>query len=271
MQRRIKDTIQRWECFMNSVQYNKEKIRYFLPNPFLVGESEWQKEKAAELLCNLLRAYEVIKFRQDTQLLYYKVGYSAEEALCFKEIRTLSQLLEYHFRGKFKGCLVVDITEWLEHSKHIYFDVLMDYLAQQRDDIFVFFSAQTNRLERAEAAMIQMRKYFHIDMFDFTKETLETYMEYAKEVIKEHGYFIKKDAEQELVKGIERLTHARGFCGFESVKHMAEELVIELTIKDIRQREIAEAYVKEFFENSSFWNMVKEKASAAKIGFQIRE
>lgn len=271
MQRKIKDTVQRWERFMNGVEYNKEKIRYFLPNPFFVGESEWQTEKAAERLCELLRVRDVVEFRQDTQILYYKVGYSTEDMLCYREIRTLTQLLEYHFRAKFKGCLVVDITEWLEHSKNIYFDVLMNYLAQQRDDIFVFFSAKTNKLEKTEAVAIQMRKYFHIDVFDFTKDNLETYKEYAKEVVKEQGYFIKKNAEQELLKGIERLTHTKGFCGFESVKHMAEELVIELTIKDIQERGITETCVKEFFENSSFWKTVKEKATASKIGFQMRE
>ena len=270
MQKRIKDTIQRWERFMNGVEYNKEKIRCFLPNPFFVGESEWQTEMAANKLCELLHCNNVMQFRDDTQLLYYRVSYNSEEMLCFREIKTLTQLLEYHFRGKYKGVLVLDLTEWLEHSKEVYFGVLMNYLAEQREDIFVFFHARTKKLEKIEDMVSQMRKYFHLDIFDFTEENRDVYVEYAKSIFKEQGRFVRKSAEKELENCIERLMRTRGFGGFESVKYMTEEIVFELAVKGSKERGITEEVLKEFSGKGIFWKDVKEEKTQ-KIGFQIRE
>ena len=47
------------------------------------------------------------------------------------------------YRGRYKGCLLLDLTDWIGHEDENYFKILMSYLADIKDEeIFTFFCVE---------------------------------------------------------------------------------------------------------------------------------
>ena len=63
------------------------------------------------------------------------MGYCPASDIRYTEIRYLVEPLQQAagYYGVYRGCLILEVTDWIHHETEKYFDVLLSYLADQKE------------------------------------------------------------------------------------------------------------------------------------------
>ncbi|MDY3765146.1 MAG: hypothetical protein SO016_00395 [Lachnospiraceae bacterium] len=135
-----------WKALAGKDSESSGKIYSLLPTPFFFGSSLSETEEAAWQLCSVLKEGKVMRFVADgLPLIYFRMKHCDKKDVRFTELRYLAEMLEdvSGYRGRYKGCLLLDLTDWIGHEDENYFEILMSYLADIKDEeIFTFFCVE---------------------------------------------------------------------------------------------------------------------------------
>ena len=142
----VNEMISNWNKILSRIGKISGCTAELLPNPMLIGKTSMEKVRAARELSEIIYKNQVLDSMEERRILYYRIGYCSASDSRFTDFRNLVYRLKtacgYH--GKFRGVLVLDITEWEKHSKENYFDVLLCYLADIREDVYTVFCMNTD-------------------------------------------------------------------------------------------------------------------------------
>lgn len=137
----------------------------------LGGASHVADEVACRVVDNLYQA-KLIPFQGNSPGIFFKMNYSPGTDRQFTSIQYLVEalMLEAGYKGQYRGCLVLDITEWLGHEKEYYFDVLLSYLSDLSDDVYTIFQISRNRDKETMEMEEQMELYFDLTHIQVKKQ-----------------------------------------------------------------------------------------------------
>ena len=128
---------------------------------FTGGASRMADELACQVVDHLYRT-RAISFQGNSPGIFFKMNYSPGTDRQFTSIQYLVEALrlEAGYKGLYRGCLVLDITEWLGHEKEYYFDVLLSYLSDLSDDVYTIFLIGRNRDKETMEMEERLEAYF---------------------------------------------------------------------------------------------------------------
>lgn len=271
MGEKLVDMEEQWKCLIDRMKVDGKDPRELLPNPLFMGKSNLQIDYAAKRLADILYQKNVIEFEGLVQVLPYKVGYCPSSDLKFTEIRKLAYGLQNHYRGPFKGCLLLDITDWADYANEEYFEILMSYLVDIQKEVFTFFCVNTNEMGKAERLMHRMLKYLRVEAVDFSKTDDELYLQYALQMFAKKEIILEKEVENEILECIKKIKEDKSFSGYETIQRLVEAVAFEYYLKSKSGCPLTKQLMQEFLKNSDFMKQFKkpEKKQVNGFGFQI--
>ena len=71
----------------------------------------------------------------------------------------------------------------------------------------------------------KISQYFRLNMVDLRKNDTAEYFQFIREKLWENKVGIEQEAERVLLKYIEKMKENKSFCGYETVRRMAEEMI----------------------------------------------
>lgn len=175
----VNELIENWNKILSRMGKISGCSAELLPNPMLIGRASMEKVRAARELSEIMYKNQVLDSMEERRILYYRIGYCATTDSRFTEFRNLVCRLKtacgYH--GEFRGVLVLDITEWEKHSKENYFDVLLCYLADIREDVYTVFCMENDPTYEGRNVCRKISQYFRLNMVDLTKTDVAEYFQ----------------------------------------------------------------------------------------------
>lgn len=271
MKNDIYEISKKWICFIERMKAEGKEPLELLPKMLFVGNSALQTEQAARELSDILYQQKVMEFEGNVQMLSYKIGYSPATDQKFMEIRKLAYELQNHYRGPFKGCLLLDITDWTEHAGEMYFEILMSYLADIQKEVFPLFCINTKDAKKAEKLISHMQKYFRVEMVDFLKTDEGLYLQYALQMFQEKEIILQEMADEKMSECIRKVKEDKSFTGYETIQRLAEAIIFEYYLNSEKGHPLTGMFLQEFMETSGFMKQFKHSCEKVKntIGFQI--
>lgn len=266
---RLVEMEEQWKCLIDRMKADGKDPRELLPSLLFAGKSNLQMDHAAKRFADILYQKNVMEFEGLVQILPYKIGYCPASDLKFTEIRKLAYELQNHYRGVFKGCLLLDITDWADHAKEDYFEILMSYLVDIQKEVFTFFCMNTNDMKKAEKLMHYMLKYLRVEAVDFSKTEDELYLQYALQMFAKKEIILEQELENEVLECIKKTKEDRNFSGYETIQRLVEAVAFEYYLKSKKGCPLTKQLMQEFSKNSDFMKQFKKPAEKQGIGFQI--
>jgi len=265
--------IRNWELLSDRLGGNKARVKSFLTAPLLIGSQDFQTSEAVRRLGGFLYGHRLYDRMEEMPFLFHKIDYCQKSAdVRFEPMRffawTLENASRYH--GFFKGCLVLDITAWAEHTKEEYFDVLLCYLSDIRDDIFTIFYMDAGRREKADQIIYAASKYFRVDAVDFSQTEPEAYLSYALKAFDEKNVPVKESAKKELLAAIKKWCQERDFNGYETIARMVDEISFQFYVNPNKGQAVTGSLIRDIGKYS---HLIQEPdgepdVRKIKIGFQ---
>lgn len=265
----IIELIENWNKILSRIDKIRGCSAELLPNPMLIGKGSMEKVRAARTLSEIIYKNQVLDSMEEQRILYYRIGYCDATDSQFTDFRNLVYRLKtacgYH--GKFRGVLVLDITEWEKHSKENYFDVLMCYLADTREDVYTLFCIDTDPTCEDKAVCCKISQYFRLNIVDLTKIEAVEYFQFVLEKFRKNRVGIEQEAEDILLKYIEKMRENKSFRGYETVRRMSEEMVCRFYLYTFGEGKITADFIYCFFKITGMDKDDEKEREQNKIGF----
>ena len=265
----VNEMIVNWNKILSRIGKISGCSAEFLPNPMLIGKASMEKVRAARELSEIMYKNQVLDSMEERRILYYRIGYCSASDSRFTDFRNLVYRLKtacgYH--GEFRGVLVLDITEWEKHSKENYFDVLLCYLADIREDVYTVFCMDTDPTCEDRETCRKISQYFRLNMVDLTKADTAEYFQFVLEKFRKSRVGIEQEAEHVLSRYIEKMRENKSFCGYETVRRMAEEMVCQFYFYTSENRKMTADFIYRFFKITEIDKDKGKDREQTKIGF----
>lgn len=265
----VDEMISNWNKILSRIGKISGCTTELLPNPMLIGKTSMEKVRAARELSEIIYKNQVLDSMEERRILYYRIGYCSASDSRFTDFRHLVYRLKtacgYH--GKFRGVLVLDITEWRKHSNENYFDVLLCYLADLREDVYTVFCMDTDPGCEDRDVCRKISQYFRLNMVDLKKNDTAEYFQFIREKLWANKVGIEQDAERVLLKYIEKMKENKSFCGYETVRRMAEEMICHFYLYTSGNRKMTADFVSHFFKTTGMDKDAGKGEQRNKMGF----
>ena len=273
-QKSVLDVMSEWSRLLTQFHDDTEEVYSLLASPFILGTAFSELENTAELICEKLESENLIHFTGRNKVTYFKMGYCPTSDIRYTEIRYLVETLQQAagYYGVYRGCLILELTDWIYHEKEKYFDVLLSYLSDKKEEgIFTLFYVDIGKEKGVDALIQYVSKYFRLDVIDLREMDDKIYLSYAKQLLTEKNILSEEDTEQELLDYISLLRKRASFNGFDTIRLMCDEIEVQYYLQEgCTKKPLSGGFIRAFSDNDFSKRYLSEKSQSRQIGFSVR-
>lgn len=273
-QKSVLDVMSEWSRLLTQFHDDTEEVYSLLASPFILGTAFSELENTAELICEKLESENLIHFTGRNKVTYFKMGYCPASDIRYTEIRYLVETLQQAagYYGVYRGCLILELTDWIYHEKEKYFDVLLSYLSDKKEEgIFTLFYVDIEKEKGVDVLIQYVSKYFRLDVIDLREMDDKVYLSYAKQLLTEKNILSEEDTEQELLDYISLLRKRASFNGFDTIRLMCDEIEVQYYLQEgCTKKPLSGGFIRAFSDNDFSKRYMSEKSQSRQIGFSVR-
>lgn len=233
-QKSVLDVMSEWSRLLTQFHDDTEEVYSLLASPFILSTAFSELENTAELICEKLESENLIHFTGRNKVTYFKMGYCPASDIRYTEIRYLVETLQQAagYYGVYRGCLILELTDWIYHEKE---------------------------------------KYFRLDVIDLREMDDKVYLSYAKQLLTEKNILSEEDTEQELLDYISLLRKRASFNGFDTIRLMCDEIEVQYYLQEgCTKKPLSGGFIRAFSDNNFSKRYMSEKSQSRQIGFSVR-
>ena len=221
----------------------------------------------ANTFANFLHATGAIEFCGNEKMLEFSLRYKEPE-LYFSELTRLNNKLTEAagYNHKFKGLVCVNIEQWHGHEYEPHFSLFLDYVAENKDILAVFYTHKTDEkaLKGMEAAISLRLRIEPLALRFPNAAELTEYVE-AKH-FNSKGFSLADDARATLQRIVGRLVAGAHFGGFKSIDRLAQDILYSvLSQGTIDSKLVSNEILAAFDKDTTDIDRINTLASTKKI------
>ena len=144
--------IQKWDRLSSNIKRNPPEKPVLLPNLLWIGKSGIGRTKLMSLMSEYLFSKgNLMDFYGDVRFFEFLLGY-IPRGQPFTELQRLEDELDIAagFRNEFRGAILVDIDQWVDHYEEMYFSSFMEYLSAHSDKWMIVLSVSNPSKEKLQ-------------------------------------------------------------------------------------------------------------------------
>ena len=249
-------------------RYGKDAYKH-IPVPVIYSQSSADAEYITDELSSFAyseRILEKTNPRQDDYLFFLAPHRQQNE----HDFSVVQELYNYimsagGYYGPYRGILLVDVSEWIVHSRNKYFDIFLSYLADQRmEGLIPFFCANcSDPISDMQAFEAVISSYFSSFRIYYGVEELYGY---AYAMLTGEGILLSEGANHYLESFIRESMCSPLFHGTESIRHICESITHRCRSGQ-DNISLDESFLKEIITNLGCLDIYKDNSKKV-IGFR---
>ena len=183
-----------------------------------------------------------------------------------EEGKTLVYVL---INGEYRGIIFIDIDEWRDHFEEKYFEVFLEYLADNSDEWLVVLSLSPRSGYDMHNIEAFISSYLRIEKIVIEPPTSADLLEYANELLDRYGLRLTPRAKSIIADSIKVLSRSKYFDGYKTIKSLCRDIAYNVYVDGPpRAGFIPEDAVEKFAEDSEYIaGMLVKIEKVNKIGF----
>jgi hypothetical protein len=219
--------IEKWDQLNNNLEAESPNAPVFLPDIFLTSGSGRGNTMLLHLLTDFLMARpNLMKFYGDVPFFEFYLNY-CEPRSYFDEIprfiREVSNAAG--FRNEFKGLILVEISEWMDHCTEKHFINFLEYLSDNSDNWLVVLSVSDRDTEKVDRMLGVVSAFLRLEIIHVEPPTETELMAFLKEQLALYGMTLSMDAEKLLAETIGLLMQHEFYDGYKTVRSLGRDIV----------------------------------------------
>ena len=246
-----------------------------LPNYLWVAKRGGGMTTMIKIFAEYLYAARAIEFCGKEKSFEFKLKYIAPGSY-FSELIRLDQTIASNAGHNrfYKGIVCINIDEWIEHSKEEHFELLLDYISDNKDKLLVVFCIQTDDKKHVETVASMISSHMRIETLALSfPEATDLVDLIESKYINSRRFFLSEKAKALLHETIEELSGSDHFGGFKTISRLAEDIMHDvlstgLGVSTTITTEMLSRYRK---DSTYVQRAVTRSGKRAVIGFAGRE
>lgn len=219
--------IEKWDRLNLNLEADGTDAPVFLPDVFLISGSG----RGNTMLLRLLSEYlsdkpRLMKFYGDVPFFEFYLNY-CEPRDYFDEIPRFIREVDNAagFRNEFKGIILVDISEWLNHGTEKHFLNFLEYISDNSDNWLVVLSVSDKDTDQVDQLLAVVSAFLRLETVRVAPPTSEELMVYLKEQLALYGMTLNTEAEELLHQTIQVLMQNEFYDGYKTVRNLGRDIV----------------------------------------------
>lgn len=239
-------------------------------HPFYLAKEKQSVFNAMDELVQTLQETQKMEFLGESPWVYDSFSYCMPEDERFPALENLHYTLEEAAgrTGIYKGCLCLDLSAWAEHEGEEYFDILLGYLYDRKEDIFPAFLVHLQedmQREQVEALCHKVAGYFRVEPIEMQACKAKDYVEHMRSYLLRHGRLLTEDGAECLEEILEKVLESPNFMGTITLENVCEDLMDFTKIKK-QGKEITEKTIERYAQNQTYLACFMEAKCGQSIG-----
>lgn len=267
--------IQKWDRLSANIKKNPPEKPVLLPSLLWIGKSGIGRTKLMSLMSEYLFSKgNLMDFYGDVKYFEFLLGYIPKDQP-FTELQRLEDELNIAagFRNEFRGAILIDIDQWMNHYDEIYFSSFMEYLSAHSDKWMIVLSvsdASQDNLHNLEAFLSM---YLRLDKVTLALPGTDVLFTLVEKKLDEYGLKLDSSGQALLLKSIDALRSSPYFDGFKSINMLCQEIIYEHFSSERAANDVLYAEdLTDFAPESNYVKQaVQNSAKTYKIGFGREE
>lgn len=267
----FKTLIEKWEKLSENIDGRYLGLPIILPDLIMISQTGSGRSRLLSLLSDYLcENGKLMRFSGSTTCFEFMLGYCPPSESFTELPRLMDEVSRAAgFRGEFRGVVFIDIDEWRYHFEEKYFELFLEYIADNSDEWLVVFSISP--LEGYDMHNIEacISSHLRIERLEIAPPTPADLLEYADELLDRYGLRLTPNAKSVIGDSIKTLSSSKYFDGYKTVKILCRDLAYNVYIEGLRSAGmLSENDVKKFAKDGEYISGLLLKIKKTnKIGF----
>lgn len=228
----FKTLIEKWDRLSGNLEGRRMGVPIILPDLLLISRSGSGRSRLLRLLSDYLcDEGKLMRFSGETTCFEFMLGY-CPPSQSFTELPRLMDEVSRAagFRGEYRGIIFIDIDEWRDHFEEKYFEIFLEYIADNSDEWLVVFSLTPRRGYDMHNIEAFISSYLRIEKLEIEPPTSDELLEYAGELLDGYGLRLTPRARAVIGESITVLSRNRYFDGYKTVKSLCRDLAYNVYV-----------------------------------------
>ena len=219
--------IEKWDQLNSNLEAESPNAPVFLPDIFLTSGSGRGNTMLLHLLTDYLMAHpNLMKFYGDVPFFEFYLNY-CEPKNYFDEIpRFIREVTNAAgFRNEFKGLILVEISEWMDHCTEKHFINFLEYLSDNSDNWLIVLSMPDRDSEKVERMRSVVSAFLRLEIVNVEPPTDIELIAFLKEQLALYGMTLSSEAENILIETTRILMQHEFYDGYKTVRNLGRDIV----------------------------------------------
>lgn len=267
----FKALVEKWQKLSDNLEGRRPGVPIILPDLLMVSRSGSGRSRLLRLLSDYLcEEGKLMRFSGGVTCFEFMLGYCPPSGSFTELPRLMDEVSRAAgFRGEYRGIIFIDIDEWRDHFEEKYFEIFLEYIADNSDEWLVVFSLSPRRGYDAHNIEALISSYLRIEKIEIEPPTPEELIEYAGELLDGYGLRLTPRAKAVIEESIRVLSRNRYFDGYKTVKSLCRDLAYNVYVDGPQKAGfVSEGAVERFSKDGEYIASLLVKIEKTnKIGF----